>query len=162
MEIGRAYNSMNVEYVTNNDIDEIVSFGEQCFRNMKLDKLGLNYCKKSHTQNMKRYINTDTYVSIKCMKDQSIIGFLSAYASPQIFNNDRGIMNVFTIQAKPGLPSITKGRVVNALRVFIEDICKKVGIQLINFQAMISNDLSKYLEKHNYKKGDILLYKEVI
>jgi len=153
---------MKIEYVTHNDIDQIVSFGEQCFKNMKLDKLGLKYCKKSHIQNMKRYINTDTYVTIKCMKDESIIGFLGAYASPQIFNNDRGIMNVFTIQAKPCLPSITKGRVVNAFRVFIEDICKKVGIQLINFQAIISNDLSKYLEKNNYKKGDILLYKEVI
>jgi hypothetical protein len=153
---------MIVEYVTNNDIDEIVSFGEQCFKNMKLDTLGFNYCKKSHTENMTRYINTDTYVAIKCMKNQSIIGFLAAYASPQIFNNDRGIMNVFTIQAKPKLLNITKGRVVNAFRVFIEDICKKVGIQLINFQTMVSNDLSKYLEKHNYTKGDILLYKEVI
>ena len=153
---------MKVEYVKHSDINEIVSFGEQCFKNMKLNKLGLNYCKKSHTQNMERYINTNTYVTIKCMKDKSIIGFLAAYASPQIFNNNFGIMNVFTIQAKPDLSIITKGRVVNALRVFIEDICKKVGIQLINFQAMISNDLSKYLEKHNYKKGDILLYKEVI
>jgi len=153
---------MNIEYVTYDDIDEIVSFGEECFNHMKLNTLGLKYCKKSYIENMKRYINTDTYVTIKCMKENSIIGFLSAYASPQIFNNNCGIMNVFTIQAKPCLPSITKGRVVNAFRVFIEDICKKVGIQLINFQAMISNDLSKYLEKHNYKKGDILLYKEVI
>jgi hypothetical protein len=47
MEVRRACNSMNVEYVTNNDIDEIVTFGEQCFKNMKLDKLGLNYCKKA-------------------------------------------------------------------------------------------------------------------
>lgn len=153
---------MNIEYVTYDDINEIVSFGEQCFKNMKLDTLGLKYCKKSHIENMNRYINSDTYVTIKCMKENSIIGFLCAYASPQIFNNNCGIMNVFTIQAKPCLPSITKGRVVNAFRVFIEDICKKVGIQLINFQAMVSNDLSKYLEKHNYKKGDILLYKEVI
>lgn len=152
---------MIVQYVDYNDIDEIVSFGQQCFKNMKLDTLGLKYCKKSHIENMQRYINTDTYVTIKCIKDQSIIGFLAAYASPQIFNNNYGIMNVFTMQAKPCLPSITKGRVVNAFRVFIEDICKKVGIKLINFQAMISNDLSKYLEKHNYKKGDILFYKEV-
>ena len=152
---------MNVEYVTDNDISEVVSFGEQCFKNMKLNKLGLNYCKKSHIQNMKRYINTDTFVTIKCMKDESIIGFLAAYASPQIFNNDRGIMNVFTIQAKPDLPSITKGRVVNAFRVFIEDICKKVGIKLVNFGSILNNDLSKYLERNNYCKGDVLFYKEV-
>ena len=152
---------MKIEYVTHNDIDQIVSFGEQCFKNMKLDTLGLKYCKKSHIQNMKRYINTDTYVTIKCIKDQSIIGFLGAYASPQIFNNDLGIMNVFTMQAKPGLSSITKGRVVNAFRVFIEDICKKVGIKLVNFGSILNNDLSKYLERNNYCKGDVLFYKEV-
>lgn len=152
---------MKVEYIQDQDINQIQMYGELCFKNMELGQLGLSYSEVSHKDNLLRYINTDNYVALKVVENNKILGVLCAYASPQIFNNNKSIMNVFIFQALPTLSPIKKGRVISKLIKKINELSKKVNIDVISFGTMATLDMSSYFLKNNYKQGDIYFYKEV-
>lgn len=153
---------MKVNWATQEDITEIESHAETCFKDMGLDKLGLTYCGQSNTNNLTRYVNNENYIVLKCFKDNSILGVLTAYIATEIFNDNKSVINVFMIQAKPSLKKTTKGRVVHALIKKIEDICKKAKVNTLQIGAMPCNKMGSYFAKNDYTQGDIIYYKEVI
>lgn len=152
---------MKVSYIEKKDIDEIEMSGEACFLNMNLNSLGLTYCKETYKKNLKRYIETDIYLALKCHNDSEILGALCAYGSSQIFSNNHTALNVFMMQAKPTLNTFTKGRVIKKLLKQTQDICQKAKINVLQIGTMASNNMSAYFERKNFIKGDIFYYKEV-
>lgn len=152
---------MKISNIVNEDIDEIEASAKQCFLNMNLNNLGLVYCSESYKNNLARYICNDNYLAIKCVRDKVIVGVLCGFVSPQIFSNNHSAFNIFMMQALPSLKQFKKGRVIKKLLDTTQEVCKKANIHLLQIGTMASNDMSKYFERKNYKKGDIFYFKEV-
>lgn len=152
---------MKVSYIEEKDIDEIEASGETCFKNMKLNDIGLTYCTDTYKSNLRRYINDQTYLAIKCTLNDEIVGALCGYGTTQIFSNNHSAFNVFMMQPKPTLKTFTKGRVIKKLLTKTQKICEDVGIHVIQIGTMASVDMSTYFERKNYKQGDIYYYKEL-
>lgn len=152
---------MKILYAEESDIQDIEALAQKTFYKMGLDELGGTYDKETFIINTKYQIENNNYIVLKCIEDNKLVGALFAYHTPQLYNQNKTIIQEFGMQSDPELSTIKQSKIIIALIKYLEDLSKEIGADTIGFNLMEKYDLSKYLVKKGYKKSDIIYVRSV-
>lgn len=152
---------MKILYAEESDIQDIEVLAQKTFYKMGLDELGGTYDKETFIINTKYQIENNNYIVLKCIEENKLVGALFAYHTPQLYNQNKTIIQEFGMQSDPELSTIKQSKIIIALIKYLEDLSKEIGADTIGFNLMEKYDLSKYLVKKGYKKSDIIYVRSV-
>ncbi len=152
---------MKILYAEESDINEMEVIARKTFYKMGLDELGGTYDQETFVVNTKMQIKNDNYIVLKCIEDNKLVGGLFAYHTPQLYNQNKTIIQEFGMQSSPELSKTKQSKIIIALIKYLEDLAKEIGAHTMAFNLMEKHDLSKYLIKKGYKKSDIIYVRSV-
>ena len=152
---------MKILYAEESDIKDIEVIARKTFYKMGLDELGGTYDQETFVVNTKMQIKNDNYIVLKCIEDNKLVGALFAYHIPQLYNQNKTIIQEFGMQSIPELSKTKQSKIIISLIKYLEDLAKEISADSIAFNLMEKYDLSKYLVKKGYKKSDILYVRSV-